>query len=145
MPKKPRIYIAGPMRDIHAHNFPEFDKAAADFRKSGWFVYSPADMDRKVGVTETTDPLPPDFLRQAMKRNCAAICQSEAICLLKGWEHSEGAFTVEYPLARMIKLRVIVQEGALTPGEARAACDRAFLEANAPFWRPSSSTGGNAP
>ncbi len=87
-----RIYIAGPMRGLPEFNFPAFDAAARRFRKLGWLVYNPAEMDRVSGVHEftlITNPQP--FLREAMARDCTAICWSDAIGLLPGWQKSSGA------------------------------------------------------
>lgn len=103
------VYIAGPMRSIPAYNFPAFDAAAARFRANGWEVINPADLDRQNGVTEHTDPLPPGFLRDAMRRDLAAICDCDAIALLPGWRKSAGV-AVELALASLLKLQVLHAE-----------------------------------
>ncbi len=100
------IYIAGPMRGYPLYNFPAFDAAALQLRKDGWFVYNPAELDRVIGVHEYTDPLPKDFIRGAMTRDCTAICKCDAIALLPGWELSSGA-AVELTLARFLGLEEI--------------------------------------
>ncbi|HUD82601.1 MAG TPA: DUF4406 domain-containing protein [Candidatus Saccharimonadales bacterium] len=98
-------YIAGPMRGYDLYNFPAFDTKALELRKKGWAVTNPAELDRVNHVHEFTDPLPPNFLRHAMARDCAAICKADAIVLLAGWEESRGV-TVELALASLLKLRV---------------------------------------
>ena len=47
---KGKIYCAGPMRGIKYYNFPAFDKAALMFRKKGWRVVNPAELDRINGL-----------------------------------------------------------------------------------------------
>jgi hypothetical protein len=105
------IYIAGPMRGYSEYNFPAFDAAAKAWRKAGWTVISPAELDRVAGVHEFTDPLPPGFLRDAMRRDMLAICSCDAIALLPGWEASSGV-KVEKTLADFLGLRVL---DAMTP------------------------------
>lgn len=100
------IYIAGPMRNLPLYNFPAFDEAAKRFRDAGWQVVNPADLDRAVGVTEHTDPLPKNFMRQALQRDLSAICDScDAIALLPGWQKSDGV-RVELSLAEALGLDV---------------------------------------
>jgi len=103
MSKQRKVYIAGPMRGYKEYNFPAFDEASKRFRKAGWFVYSPAELDRAQGIHEYTKKLPNGFLRDAMKRDTAAICECDAIALLPGWEHSEGTH-VELTLAGLLEL-----------------------------------------
>ena len=100
-----RIYVAGPMRFYAEHNFPAFDAAAKELRRAGWEVVSPAELDRLAHVHEFTDPLPPGFLRQAMKRDLASICDCDALCLLPGWEQSAGS-QVELTLAKFLGLTI---------------------------------------
>ncbi len=104
-----RVYIAGPMRDYEEYNFPAFDAAARRMRKAGWDVINPAEMDRVNGVHEFTDPLPVGFLRHAMSRDLRAICECDAIYLLKGWELSRGV-KVELTLAEFLGLTVLHEE-----------------------------------
>lgn len=100
------IYIAGPMRGYEKYNFPAFDEASERFRRAGWEVINPAELDRAVGVHETTDPLPEGFLRGAMERDLKAICGCDAIALLPGWRKSSGV-GVELALANLLGLAVI--------------------------------------
>jgi hypothetical protein len=101
----PKVYIAGPMRGYPEYNFPAFDAAARQWRKAGWDVVNPAELDRVAGVHEFTDPLPAGFLRDAMKRDLVAICECDAIALLPGWEQSSGV-KVELTLANLLQLSV---------------------------------------
>ena len=101
--KTKTIYIAGPMRGIPEYNFPAFDAAAKRFRKAGWAVINPPELDRVEGIHEFTDPLPEGFMRQAMTRDLAAICRCDAIALLPGWTRSAGC-AVEKKLGDLLGL-----------------------------------------
>ena len=104
-PTSQRVYLAGPMHGIPEYNFPAFDAAAKEWRRAGWEVVSPAELDRVNHVHEFTNPLPENFLREAMKRDLAALCDCQAIALLPGWEKSRGV-EVELKLATLLKLQV---------------------------------------
>jgi hypothetical protein len=104
-----KIYIAGPMRGIPLYNFPSFDAAAERIRAAGHDPINPADLDRAIGVFETTDPLPEGFLRGAMKRDLSAITECDAISLLPGWYNSKGV-AVELALANLLGLDVLDAE-----------------------------------
>lgn len=108
---KKKIYVAGPMRGYPEFNFPAFDAAAKILRREGWHVFNPAEMDRLEGVDEFTDPLPEGFLREAMERDTRAICQSDAIFLLRGWDASRGV-AVELALAKLLKLEIIYEDNS---------------------------------
>lgn len=104
-----RAYLAGPMRGIERYNFPAFDAAAERLGDAGWDVVNPAGLDRAIGVTETTDPLPDGFLRGAMERDLSAITKCDAIALLPGWHKSRGV-VVELALANLLGLEIIDAE-----------------------------------
>lgn len=94
--KKPRIYVAGPMRGIELYNFPMFD-LCRDALCEEWDVVSPADLDRKV---HNFDPTAEDYqdeefsekqYRRVLLRDLKEICGVDAIAFLPGWERSLGA------------------------------------------------------
>lgn len=111
-----RVYIAGPMRGYPEYNFPAFDAAAKEWRRAGHDAVNPAELDRVDGVHEFTDPLPHDFLRDAMRRDLRAICECDAIVLLPGWEHSAGV-KVELALAELLKLQIFMPQETIPPCE----------------------------
>ena len=85
-------YLAGPMRGIEDFNFPEFHKQAAWLRGLGWKVFSPAERD------EADEALNGDWavgvqrgLDYFMQFDLAAVCQTDAVILMAGWENSQGA------------------------------------------------------
>ncbi len=116
------------MRGRALWNFPAFDAAADCMRAMGWEVVSPAEIDRALGIVETDYPNLPSWwtLADAMRRDLAAICASDAICLLPGWEHSEGAAR-ELRVALDCGLGLYVIDGEdlrpLAPCDARAILD----------------------
>jgi hypothetical protein len=110
------IYLAGPMQGYKDFNFPAFHRAAAELRKKGHTVLSPAEID--IGVlgeeafkSETGDmreAIDKGFdLRAALYSDTKYIClYADAIALLPGWERSPGA-QAEHRLAVALDLVII--------------------------------------
>lgn len=83
-------YLAGPMRGIHEYNFPAFYAAAAALRKHGLDVWSPAENDvNQDGFDPAKDTAHP--MRHYMKRDLPAVLNADMVCVLPGWEKSQGA------------------------------------------------------
>lgn len=85
-------YLAGPMRGHPEFNFPEFHKQAAWLRANGWTIFSPAERD------EADEALNGDWaigvergLDYFMQFDLAAVCQTDAVIVMSGWEESQGA------------------------------------------------------
>lgn len=101
-PKRPVVYIAGPMRGIPHFNFPVFDAAKAYLLQMGYDVLSPADFDRDL---DGFDPFTPEYetaegcadfpgdmdFKRVVTRDLTAVTQCDAVALLPGWEKSKGA------------------------------------------------------
>jgi hypothetical protein len=87
----PSIYIAGPMAGKPLYNFPAFDAAAAQLARDGWNPINPAQLDRDAGFDPERDPVTPEFLKEAMKRDLLALLDADALVLLPGWPDSRGA------------------------------------------------------
>lgn len=114
-----RVYIAGPMRGLEFWNFPAFDEARDMFLGEDWDVISPADIDREGwGGDPVTDPglfarvtkevnnwTRADLIK-VVKRDIEAICASDAIALLPGWEKSTGA-VAEFFIARWLGIAIL--------------------------------------
>lgn len=86
------VYIAGPMRGYPSLNFPAFAEAASAIRAMGHEVLSPAEADLQDGF----DPNNPgvitaDRYEAWMARDFAMIDRCDAICMLCGWQDSEGS------------------------------------------------------
>ncbi len=110
------IYLAGPMRGKPGFNYPAFDFAATKLREAGHTVFSPAEHDRKAlpSMAASLDGDPTDWeskgfsLRDAMAEDLYYICtKADALALLPGWQHSEGAL-IESALANMLGLTIII-------------------------------------
>jgi|SRR4051812_12236678 hypothetical protein len=107
-----QIYLSGPMTGYKQYNFPAFDFASAKLRALPGveFVFSPADNDRKYGLTgETNVPFPPGVtVRTLLKDDTAYLCDhADTIAMLPGWEQSPGA-NAEYNLAKALGLSILV-------------------------------------
>ena len=92
-----RVYLAGPMTGLPAHNAPAFDAAERQLCDAGLDVVSPAAMLRL---------FPDDTLRQHFSRDCQAICDADCVVLLDGWERSKGV-AVELALAGYLGIPVL--------------------------------------
>lgn len=97
-----RIYIAGPMTGYPSSNYPAFHRAAADWRRLGHMVISPAELHPKGPLDIKKE------WNEYMRVDIAALMTCEMIVLLPGWIKSKGArlehhnareldFTIVYP------------------------------------------------
>ena len=99
------VYICGKMSGLPLLGFPSFDRAARRFRKAGFNVVNPADIDRVNHTHEFTPPSERCTYREAMKRDLAAICECDSIALLSNWRKSPGA-NLELHLAKLLGLKI---------------------------------------
>jgi hypothetical protein len=111
-----RIYLAGPMRGIPNFNFPAFDYAAAQLRRDGHVVFSPAERDRAAygpevenNPTGDENKAPPGCtINDCMRADTQWICDhADAIALLPGWENSSGA-AAELALGKALGLCYLI-------------------------------------
>lgn len=91
-----KFYVAGPMRGYEFFNFPAFDECAATLRDMGHEAVNPAEIDRALGLDETSPTAEEDFeklggIAQAMHRDFGVILECDGIVLMPGWERSSGA------------------------------------------------------
>ena len=98
------------MTGLPEFNYPAFYRAENILGLSGWKVHNPARMDGidTFGMKGDLGEVPEFCLKRAMRRNCEAICHSDAIYMLKGWEKSKGAM-VEFQLAIYLGLELIYE------------------------------------
>lgn len=103
---KKSIYLAGPMTGLPEFNYPNFYRVENNIGHA-WRVLNPARMDGidTTGMKGLHSEVPEFCLKAAMKRNCHAICECDAIYMLKGWEKSRGAM-VEFQLAIYLGLEI---------------------------------------
>ena len=88
--KRPKIYIAGPMRGFPDFNYPKFNDYAETHRAVGWEVVNPVEIGADYG---TPDQINADhaLLAAVMAAELHALETCDAIYLLDGWQNSEGA------------------------------------------------------
>lgn len=104
-------YIAGPMRGIPYFNYPAFEDAAQRLRNAGWLVQSPRENDKESGHAESRTGAAEDAkpLKYYMATDLSQVCKSDAVFLLEGWEHSQGAL-LEFNVAQYLGIPVFRYE-----------------------------------
>ena len=115
-PRRPRAYLAGPMRGYKMFNWPAFKLATALWTIRGYDIISPADMDEEVdGLDPISDPEgaeaqvaewvgQPGKVDQIVRRDIEVIMglnseRGDCLIMLPGWRKSTGA-QAEYRLAK---------------------------------------------
>ena len=89
MKKKPRIYIAGPMRGYPNFNYPKFNDYAESHRADLDGVHH-VEIGAGYGTPEQINA-DPALLAEVMAAEIHALETCDAIYLLDGWHKSEGA------------------------------------------------------
>lgn len=89
-----RVYIAGPITGMQEYNVPAFAHAADLWRKAGWEVVNPVELD--------DGDHSKDWLWY-MRRDIPHLVQCDAIALLPGWSDSRGAH-IENEIMDMLNL-----------------------------------------
>ncbi len=92
-----RIYISGPMTGIEDLNFPAFHAEAKRLRGLGYEVVNPAELV----IYENSGWL------DCMKKDIAKMLTCEAICLLDGWQNSDGA-NLEVLIAHRLGIKILI-------------------------------------
>lgn len=109
--KAPTCYVAGPMTGLPDFNVASFERAEEILKDSGWNVLNPATHDEENGVTLRGHPegdvskLKGFDLKAALKWDLGAVCRSDAVFVLPGWEYSEGA-NIEIDVAHKVGVPV---------------------------------------
>lgn len=93
--KRKRVYIAGPMTGLPNYNREAFFAAAETLRVAGFDPVHTADM--------------PDGLeyKTYIKRSKKLLKTCDAVCLLDGWNRSNGVMKHELPLALKRGMQVV--------------------------------------
>ena len=104
-----KVYLAGPMRNYPRFNHDAFNAAEAALIRAGHEVWSPAAHDRLCGFDPDNPPPPgPEwdaFMHEAARWNIETLPHVHCICMLPGWERSEGA-SLELAVAQWLRLLV---------------------------------------
>jgi len=91
-----KIFISGPMDGYDDHNYATFKTKAYEYRRLGWKVFNPGEIDFTTYA-------------EAMKTCLAHICDEKpTVYFLCGWEHSPGSRT-EHALATALQLKMMYQ------------------------------------
>ena len=94
------LYIAGPMTGLPESNYPAFLDAGDTLVDRGYSVNNPANID--VDEYPWTTPPPWDWY---MRRALELLVDSDAVCLLSGWQDSKGA-RLEAHVAESLGMRM---------------------------------------
>lgn len=127
-------YLAGPMRGYEAYNFPAFRKEAAWLRANGWKIFSPAErdeadptIDHTVNVAGWNGSRGLDYF---MAFDLKAVCEMDAVILMKGWEESQGArleamvaVEVSHPVFEIARTGLAQRKTLLSVDNARVAAE----------------------
>lgn len=107
---KPKVYIAGPMRGLPDFNYPTFNFYAERAREAGFAVVNPAEIGAQFGTPEEINGNRA-LLAAVVAAELHALDTCNAICLLPGWEKSDGA---KRELARALQLGLSICVVAIT-------------------------------
>ncbi len=101
---KKKIYLAGPMRHFPEFNFPAFMGYGEMLKEMGFQVFNPAERDT---IQDNFNPKKDKAksLKWYMKYDLPAVCDSDLVAVITGWEHSQGA-RLEIHVAREIGVPV---------------------------------------
>jgi len=113
--RKPKAYLAGPMRGYEDFNFPAFQSAALHLREVlGWDVISPAEIDLDLGFDPTAGVFTQDDWYTAMRRDIAILLDPsvDRIVFLPHWSTSRGA-----NIERTVGEAVGLEMWFFTPGQ----------------------------
>jgi hypothetical protein len=115
-PQAATVYISGPMRGIPDDNTPAFMEAAALFRRKGWNVINPAELDAEIGPNgKKIFDYDATVRRDSECILSLSRTRGDAIAVLPRWESSIGA-TAEVFLARFKSLLILdARDGHLLP------------------------------
>lgn len=83
-PSLPKLYIAGPMTGLPDNNYPAFHAAAAFFRKRGYEVSDPSEL-------QPSKPLAEMQWLDWMKLTIPMMMDCQIVVLLPGYMNSKGA------------------------------------------------------
>jgi hypothetical protein len=102
----PKCYVSGPMRGIPRYNYDSFKAATKLLREAGWEVFSPQEKDENLGIDPPEDGVTDlSLVALSIGDDLKAICKSNAVFVLPGWEWSEGAL-LEVEVAHRIGVPV---------------------------------------
>ncbi len=93
-----KIYLSGKITGIEEEAFAQFEAEELDLISKGMEVVNPFKLPHNHGKTHA------EYLREDIK----ALCECDAIVMLKGWHFSVGA-NLEHTIAKAINLEIYYQ------------------------------------
>lgn len=96
IPRRGRIYVAGPMTGLPDFNYPAFRHAASELVARGFAVEDPSTNELPEGSAWV------DYMRVTIPQ----MLRCDAVALLPGWEKSKGA-TLEVYIAKELGLTIM--------------------------------------
>ncbi len=115
--KKPKIYIAGPMRGLPDFNHTTFNDYAESHRAVGWDVVNPVEIGADYGTPEQINA-DPALLAAVVEAELHALETCDAIYLLNGWQNSEGT-RMELATAIVYGLKIYLAPTIYSPSVLR--------------------------
>jgi hypothetical protein len=98
---RPTLYLSGPMSGLPDNNYPAFHAAAAQLRAAGYTVINPAELGLPPGLEWI------EYMRAAI--TAMMLGKAEALAMLPGWPHSDGA-KAEWELALSLGFQSVMVE-----------------------------------
>lgn len=95
------FYLAGPMSNIKAFNFPKFRRIATFLREKGYNICNPAELDHELARMEAEQSPDGSHRRltynktwaECLRRDIDIVADDKCVgvIVMGGWEHSQGA------------------------------------------------------
>lgn len=93
-----KIYISGMVTGLPKFIYKrQFARAEKQLRDQGFYVFNPVKYDDEDKIKTWAD---------YMKRDIKALCECDAIFLLKSWKHSKGA-RLEVEIAQALGMEIL--------------------------------------
>jgi hypothetical protein len=102
------------MRGYDQFNFPAFHRATAELRALDHEVISPAEHDEEIGFDSTLNSLDGFDLHASMRWDVGQVLLAEMVCVLPGWENSEGT-KIEVAVAKGTGVPVVELAALVAP------------------------------
>ncbi|WP_053151173.1 DUF4406 domain-containing protein [Pseudomonas sp. P97.38] len=98
-----RIYLSGPMTNMLDLNFPLFHATAASLRAAGHTVITPSELNPEPGTWS-----------ECLRRDIAALMESDTVATLLGWQDSRGA-SLEVHIGKALGMKVVNVQDLIEP------------------------------
>lgn len=105
-----RVYIAGPVTGVENYE-DNFRREEKKLKAAGHTVFNPAEIGKRLEKTRPGEKISHE---QYMSYLLPYLLQADAVCLIEGWENSEGA-RLEHEVAKatgktFIKVKAVARK-----------------------------------